>query len=212
VGRAQTQSLDDGWAWVREGARAAGGCLTFGRDVTAERVLEAFGMNPADALVLPEAEADRALRFPVFDEPGRRGCPWLRAGRVGDWAFAIEEISLQGYLGDAGKRLSAGTEAVVVSWTPKINYAHYLADGEEVISFDPDLAHIRYGSDPDRFLAQMRAAGLDTEPARDDDEVLPEGDMDPVIATLDMFTLALGIRLPASTSEGPLLTVQRRPG
>jgi hypothetical protein len=35
---------------------------------------------------------------------------------------------------------------------------------------------------------------------------------DDLVATLDMLTLALGIRLPAEVVSGPLLTGQRIPG
>jgi hypothetical protein len=214
--------VDKGWLWIRAGGGAVGGCLTFARLVTPERVIEAFGMDPTDAVLLPEAQASRALPYPGRDVNGGLVCPWIRAGRFGEWAFAIEELSTLGYSG-AGRRLSAGTEAVVVSWTATINTANYLVDGQRVTSFRPELADDRSGSDPDRFLTQMRQAGLDTGQSADDlqdadtaGELTPAGAPgddyhDEVIATLDMFTLALGIRLPAEVASGPLLTVQRRP-
>jgi hypothetical protein len=214
---------DEGWLWIRAGRAAVGGCLTFARLVTPERVIEAFGMDPADAVLLPEAQARRGLPYPDSYPGGLPGCPWIRAGRVGEWAFAIEELSTLGYSDDAGIRLSAGTEAVVVSWTATINTANYLVDGQEVTSFRPELADDRSGTDPDRFLIQMRQVGLDTGQSPDElldaaraHELSPAGApgddyRDEVIAALDMFTLALGIRLPAEVASGPLLTVQRRP-
>jgi hypothetical protein len=47
----------------------------------------------------------------------------------------------------------------------------------------------------------MRQAGV----RLDDDDAIK----DPVIAVLDMVTLALGIRLSGDVALGPLLTVQR---
>jgi hypothetical protein len=60
----------------------------------------------------------------------------------------------------------------------------------------------RYGTEPDRFVEQMRQVGLPTT----------IGDyraVDPMIALLQMLTVALGIRVPRDLALGPLLTVQR---
>ena len=79
------------------------------------------------------------------------------------------------------------------------------------------MAWYRYGTEPDRFLAQMRQAGLETEvpdpsPPGDDPGADPaEEYTDDLVATLIMLTLALGIRLPANIVSGPLLTAQRNP-
>ena len=74
----------------------------------------------------------------------------------------------------------------------------------EVTSFEPLRAWDRFGTDPDRFLPQMHQVGLSVEEP-------PQGSAfrDPVIALLEMLTLALGIRLPREVALGPLLTVQR---
>jgi hypothetical protein len=37
---------EETWAWIREGHAEAGGCLTFVRGITPERVIEGFGMDP----------------------------------------------------------------------------------------------------------------------------------------------------------------------
>ena len=79
------------------------------------------------------------------------------------------------------------------------------------------MAWYRYGTEPDRFLPQMRQAGLETEApdpslSGDDPAADPAEEYhDYLVATLDMLTLALGIRLPANVASGPLLTVQRNP-
>lgn len=82
-----------------------------------------------------------------------------------------------------------------------MDHFYYFVDGDMVTSFEPLLAHYGSGSGPDRFVPQMRLAGLSVEPPPDDgadqhsDSAGPE--RDPRIALLEMLTLALGIRLPA---------------
>lgn len=71
-------------------------------------------------------------------------------------------------------------------------------------SFEPYMARYRTGSEPDRFLREMREAGMATGLA--DDEDPPEGPEDDLVAALEMATRALGIRLPEELALGPLLT------
>jgi hypothetical protein len=134
-------------------------------------------------------------------------CRQVRVGRFGAWTFAIDEwmesldLAVRGK--DVGKRLSAGTEVVVVFWTPKPNeHFEYWADGTLVTRFEPYRVRDRDGSEPDRFLREMRQAGMVTEA---DDAA--EGPEDDLIATLDLMTLALGIRLPGQVAMSPPATV-----
>jgi hypothetical protein len=203
-----------GWDWIRQGTLELGGCLIFVRDASPERVIEGFEMDPAAAVVLPEARAGEAIRFPICDDEANTIAPYIRVGRVGEWAFAVSGTGLDivDYHDAAATRLSAGTDAVMVIWTMTVNDVEYLADGEQVVSFQPEMAWYRYGSDPDRFLAEMRQARLETEPpSPDDDPGAGQEYRDEVIAALDMLTLVLGIRLPEEVVSGPLLTVQRAP-
>jgi hypothetical protein len=207
------------WSWIRTGDYEVAGGLTFARAATPHEVIEAFGLDPSRAVLVPEEQLDQALRYPVFDEQARLIGPFIRTGRYGEWAFAIERIPTH-HRGEVGRRLSYRAEAVAMLWTPTINNAWYFVDGEQVTSFQPEMARYRYGSDPDRFVAQMRATGVDLAEHTGEEDVEEESAdsepaedyADPVLATLDMFTLALGIRLPAEVAEGPLLTVQRPPG
>jgi hypothetical protein len=187
-----------------------GGSLVFVRGVSAERVIEAFGMDPARALLLPASEADEALRYPVWDtSTGTTVHPWIRVGRSAEWTFAIDpSLMAASQTQGAVRELSLGTEAAWFSWNPNISYFRYFADGVLVTAFEPLLASDRQGSDPDRFLDQMRRAGLDPDPIPDDAPV-PDVLPDYRIGLLDMLTLALGIRLPREVALGPLLTVQR---
>ena len=94
-----------------------------------------------------------------------------------------------------------------MSHTQNIDYFHYFVDGTEVTAFEPLRAWDRFGTDPDRFLVQMRQVGLDVDPR----PVGTELERDPTMELLDMLTVALGIHLPAEVALGPLLTVQRGP-
>lgn len=194
------------WEWVRETALDIGGSFTFARGTSADQVMKAFGMKPAHARLLPLSRAREALRYP------ERGVyppdhPWIRLGVVGEWGFAIDESSAGygGYEEDAALELSAGTDAVLFTHTAGPDAFQYYVDGIEVTGFQLSVAWDRDGTDPDRFLPQMRLAGLELDSEGD----LEEDFRDPMIALLDMLTLALGIRLPHEVAFGPLLTVQR---
>jgi hypothetical protein len=127
-------------------------------------------------------------------------------------------LFLDSHGGQIWRRLSAGTEVVVVSWTEKPNEGFdYWADGRWVTSFEPPMAWLRGGDEPDRFLREMRRVGLDTEPggafytlsAEEQERIL---NFDTLVAALDMVTLVFGIRLPEEALRGPLLTAQCTPG
>jgi Family of unknown function (DUF6461) len=195
----------DDWAWVSRGAEGPLcelGCLMFVHGADPRRVIEAFGIGPAMVPLLAWEQR--------WDEiPGDRvGC--VRCGRVGEWAFAIEEGTIKTELsGMAGAgenipvRLSAETEAVTVSHVAikGLGSFTYYADGDFVTSFDPGSAQDRAGSDPDRFLAQMYRAGLDIEGDTGND-----AGFDEIVAALQTATLALGLRLPEHVARGALLT------
>jgi hypothetical protein len=56
-----------GWGWVRQvGRLEIGGCLTFARSVSPERVIEAFGMDPAGAVVLGIRLPEEVARGPLL--------------------------------------------------------------------------------------------------------------------------------------------------
>jgi hypothetical protein len=206
TGRAEGSGTSE-WDWVSTDLDI-GGTLMFARGASPERLMEAFGMVPGAAQLLPAVDFSNALRYPVFDDAYITTHPWIRVGKTGEWAFAIDESAAGhgGYEDDAALELSAGTDVAYFSHTQTIDYFHYFADGVEVTAFEPFRAWERHGTDPDRFLPMMRRAGLDVDPRPDDAEF-----RDPTIALLEMLTLVLGIRLPEEVARGPLLTVQRGP-
>ncbi len=190
------------WAWFREEYEDLPPRLIFVRGVTPERIIQGFGADPAAARLL---SADTAHE----GEPV--AYPWIRVGRVDEWAFAID-TSIQDALKRIAPDLSSGTDLAMVESNPKgMDFFNYLVDGTEVTSFEGLMADDRDGTDPDRFLAQMRQAGLEVDPLPDDDDSDAPDIMECLLALL---TLALGIRLPRDMGLGPLLTVQvteRRP-
>jgi hypothetical protein len=186
------------------------GSLMFARKVSAERIIEAFGVDPAAARLVPADGISAVLSHPLWDEDH----PWIRAGTLGDWGFALTltDFDMADRRDNMAQRLSSGTEVAVVAWTEIVDTFQYWEDGIMVTLFEPLLASDRSGSEPDRFLAEMREAGLETErpdPQEDESAVHGAEQSDPIIAVLDMLTRALGIRLPAEVALGPLLTVQR---
>jgi Family of unknown function (DUF6461) len=205
-----TSSRASEWDWILEGDLELLGSLTFVRGASPEQIIEAFGMDPAAAQLLPAARASEAVRLPAWDETYEVVNPWIRAGRTGEWAFEIDEGSVgwTEYQTEVTQALSRGTDVAWFSWTPTIDYFHYFVDGVEVTAFEPLLAQHRSGSDPDRFLTEMVQAGLDPFPDTAG-EPGPGETQNPRIGLLEMLTLALGIRLPREAALGPLLTVQR---
>ncbi len=188
-----TETAASEWDWMPE-EYPDGVRLLFARGVTPERVIEAFGADPAAAEPLP---ADQALETLTS---------WVQVGRVGEWAFAIDNSSLDAEeSGRISRMLSAGTELALFETGPNFDHFYYFADGDEVTSFEPLLSHYREGSDPDRFVPQMRQAGLNVDPPPEDDDAFGG---DTRIAVLRMLTLALGIRLPRRVALGPLRTVE----
>lgn len=194
---------EGGWGWVLRGGRELVCCLVFARGLAPEELLEAFGMPAGGGRLLPAEAADQTVRLPIYDEEGNVIGPVVKAGRSGDWAFAIDDMFLANWLAIHGhhvaRHLPAGTEAVIVDWTAKPTYnVEYWADGYLRASFDPQLG------DPELFLAR---AGLDVDIAGRVDFSSPYQ-----LAALEMLTLALGIRVPEEIANGPLLYWQRPPG
>jgi hypothetical protein len=213
------------WRWLKGPDYELMGCLVFARGAAPERVLQAFGLDPAAARTVSADQLAHEAADLASGPPAAVGVP-VRVGRQGEWAFAIDLNGPAGPVDHAAavRRLSTGTEAVLVEWTPKpFAFVDYWADGTLTTWFDVRAAYRRAGADPDRFLREMRAVGLRTEVV--DAEVdrvrvleerarilearrkgIPIEVFDPFVAALDMLTLALGITLPADVAEGPLLT------
>jgi hypothetical protein len=195
------------WDWIRAGEVDFGGDLIFARDVTPDNVIEALGMDPSDAQMLPASRVDEVLLYPFYDELYGIYYPCIRVGQVGEWAFAYAATSMNPLEAkSAARELSRAGSAALLAWTLKVDSFHSVEGGAEVTWFDPPRSYDRAGSDPDRFVRQMMQVGLDIAPP-----AAHEPFPNPRIAVLEMLTLALGIRVPREMAEGPLLTFQLVP-
>ena len=192
------------WDWVEETALDIGGTFTFARGASPEQVMTAFGMNPAKARLVSASDVTQALHDPDWLRTEPPEHPWIRVGVAGEWGFALDEsmAGSGGYEDAAAAALAASTDVVLFTHTQTIDYFSYSAGGTATTSFEPMGGCERHGTEPDRFVEQMRQVGLPTTIG--DDRAV-----NPMIALLQMLTVALGIWVPRDLALGPLLTVQR---
>jgi hypothetical protein len=88
---------------------------------------------------------------------------------AGEWGFSADSGSISVWdFERIARELSAGTDLVLFQTGPNRDYFRYFADGIEVTAFEPLLARDRTGSGPDRFLPQMREAGLRVDEDQDE--------------------------------------------
>lgn len=175
-------------------------CLTFVR-----------GVDEAEALLRMSGLEDTMRRRRMGDvlEEMRSydaGFPDIaQAMSLGDWTVVIEPNGFQGAGGALLNAVSRGTEAMSVL---RHDYAEdrftYSADGTVRTEFIPYGAAFRWGSEPDRFLPQMLAAGLELE---EDDDRAPS--VDPHVAALRLVGEITGIR--PGLPDGPLLSAHLEP-
>jgi hypothetical protein len=199
------------WGWVRR-AFDPGTSVVFARHATPEQVIRGFRLDPTAGTMMTWQQAARMDWGVVRDPSGNKlPYPFLRVGRYGDWAFAVDpsylalNSSIRGH--QVLATLSARSEAVEVLWTPKPNESvQYYADGEWVMTFEPYRAWDR-GPTRDRFVNEMRQVGLHTEPPSEAARRAEHHHFDVLIAALEMLTIALGIGLTEDLIAGPLLTV-----
>ncbi|KAB8191743.1 hypothetical protein FH608_027605 [Nonomuraea phyllanthi] len=188
------------WAWVsRPMAVGLGGFWTFALNRTPAQVIESFGMDPAAARMMTLEEGMAA--YDTRLDEGGRPIPWIRVGTHGKWAFAFEDMTAVGQ--HAAGRLSAGTRAAYISWTP--NGDHEVAlyeDGRCVVAFEPWMRWSLSGSDPARFEPQMQETGVMPCP-EDAGRVHHPSRM---VLMLGFLTRVAGLRIPERVARGPLLT------
>lgn len=98
--------------------------------LTPEWLIEEFGADPAAVLPLTAEAAYGTFSY-----------PWIRVGKAGEWAFAINDSSVD--LEGPALRLSAGTEVVRFEMGASLDYFYFYfyAKGVTVASFEPLLAH-----------------------------------------------------------------------
>lgn len=124
------RSLNWATAWM---------CVTFTRGLGPEEVFARYGADPEQARQLDADEASDLLS----DDSGDGAVSLLRSGRLGDWAFCVEEDGAVGSWNEVLMALSRGTETYSVLTTDGLDVFQYWRDGECVENFEPGMEHTR---------------------------------------------------------------------
>ncbi|MGW2874802.1 DUF6461 domain-containing protein [Streptomyces sp. NPDC001233] len=114
-------------------------CVTFTRGLSPEEVFTRYGAEPSQARLL---DWDAASNL-VSGDYGDGMVSLLRAGRIGEWAFCVEEDGGIGFGEESLAELSRGTETYSVATTEGIDVFQYWRDGECVEYFEPGMEHTR---------------------------------------------------------------------
>lgn len=124
------RSLTWATAWI---------CVTFTRGLGPEEVFARYGADPEQARPLDADEASDLLSGDADDG----AVSLLRAGRLGDWAFCVEEDGVVGSWSEALTELSRGTETYSVLTADGLDVFQYWSDGVCVENFEPGMEHTR---------------------------------------------------------------------
>lgn len=138
-------------------------CVTFTRGLEPDEVFARYGADPGRARLLGEDAASDLAAEASDDGP----VSLLRAGRIGAWAFCVEEDGILGFGGETLAELSRGTETYGVATTEGIDVFQYWRDGECVEYFEPGMEDSR--SEPhgpwwnrvEEALAQGEGRGME---------------------------------------------------
>ncbi|MGW7262324.1 DUF6461 domain-containing protein [Streptomyces sp. NPDC054842] len=114
----------------------AGMCVTFTRGLSPEEVFTRYGANADQARIL---DWDAASDLVSEDEE----VSLLRAGRLGEWTFCVEENGVIGFKDEPLAQLSRDTETYSVATTDGIDVFQYWRDGECVENFEPGMEYTR---------------------------------------------------------------------
>ncbi|WSW11839.1 DUF6461 domain-containing protein [Streptomyces phaeochromogenes] len=116
----------------------AGMCVTFTRDLSSEEVFTRYGADPDQARLL---DWDTASDLVSGDSGGEVSL--LRCGRIGEWAFCVEEEGGIGLGEKSLAELSRDTETYSLATTDGIDVFQYWRDGKCVEYFEPGMEHTR---------------------------------------------------------------------
>ncbi|WUH98483.1 DUF6461 domain-containing protein [Spirillospora sp. NBC_00431] len=157
----------EGVDWVDDGEPLGDiFCLTFIKGVGETEALSRLGGLP-DTL-RPRTLDEATEAYGSYDA----GYPdFAFALNLGEWTVLIEPDGYQGSLIEPLMALSQGTEVVSVQRHDYADHGFsYAVDGTLVTGFEPTWPEHRWGSEPDRLVGQMRAAGLDPDGGEDDED------------------------------------------
>ncbi|MFH9135256.1 DUF6461 domain-containing protein [Streptomyces sp. NPDC017524] len=114
-------------------------CATFTRGLGPEEVFARYGADPGRARLL---DWDAASDLPSGGS-AHGTVSLLRAGRIGEWAFCVEEDGDIGCREESLAELSRGTETYSVATTEGIDVFQHWRNGECVEYFEPGTEHSR---------------------------------------------------------------------
>ncbi|RKS74306.1 hypothetical protein BZB76_2817 [Actinomadura pelletieri DSM 43383] len=161
-------------------------CLTFVKDVDETEALTRLGALP-DTLGPRDLE-EAAEAYDRFETGYEESAFALN---LGDWTMVVEVNGFQGGLVEQLAGLSRGTEAVSVQRHDYADHGfRYAVDGTLVTGFEPTWPRYRWGSEPDRLLGKMRAAGLDPDAGDEDEDEYEDEDGSVSAAYVPAFLLA----------------------
>jgi Family of unknown function (DUF6461) len=121
-------------------------CLSFARNIEPIELMRILGANPETVVTQTLLEAVPEDR--------------VRVGQRKGWSYAVEHRTVMASDHGKLKQLSKNGEAFVLCYTPTISTFLYASNEEWVSGFDMDGPQFRYGSQPNRFEAEIAAAGF----------------------------------------------------
>jgi hypothetical protein len=188
-----------GLSWLLLGSRPRGipGCLTFVRGTDERLVLAGLGVDPDDA-IRP-------------DSPEFSSTPGITIIRSGDWLVALETAAWpRGIRPDVLRRLSAGTEVVVVfEDIAKGNHEFAHAVYSEVITTVTTSVPPSWGgTQPDRLRPLAEELGMSHQDGSPSDSEYDLGDLEILLLIAET---AFGLSLDEADLDSPLLKVPDQP-
>ncbi|MEU8134945.1 DUF6461 domain-containing protein [Streptodolium elevatio] len=170
--------------------------LMFTRGLAPAEVLRRLAAPKSVTGARPDALPDDADRVGVYD--------------LGGWALAMEGHGFEAFVDTAVKRLSIGTEVVMLTYNVMghCRFRH-VVDGKTWTDFDAVDPSDRFGLHPDRLVDDMRRAGLD--PDHDFDNVDDDEPLHWRSQTMALAESITGIRLaPGIFDTAPALSATLR--
>ena len=165
-----------------------GAWLTFMRRASTDEVFTVLGVDSAEARVATWSDAGGSERLRV------------RAGSTAGWGFGMGDLDWRRDFEELVVRAShTNDEAFCLSFTATISGFFYANSRGVVSGFDLTVPHIRWGTAPDRFAADIEAAGFLSEIS------------DPPAMSARLVRIAFGVTIDPDLLTGPLPTVMIDP-
>ena len=187
----------EAYTWLDDSDIGMCGCITLVRGADLGTVAWAFGGDLGSAVEtdlgsLADLEDDRYLSFAALIP-------------LDDWTLVVEALGQEGTRSDVLRRLTAQAEAASWGWDANgpARFA-YARDGVVVMAMDDDSDWPPDGTDPHRFIADLRYLGWD-------EASWEEGDWDGDHRWAALATRVTGVQVRPEMVAGRLTAVGLRP-